>query len=110
MKKMEEWEKEFDKEFKVYRSAFEEFGKVYRTNPHSQKGTIETEIDIPIKDVKAFIRELLAHALAERDKEHYRKIRTIVLDKSGKKFGSEWKIVNKIMRYMASHLSPKESL
>lgn len=58
------WEKEFNKEFKVYQSAFEEYGKVTQ-----YLGAIPTSkeniIDFPVTKVKSFIKKQIQQAREE---------------------------------------------
>ncbi|MEK6883423.1 MAG: hypothetical protein AABY22_27595, partial [Nanoarchaeota archaeon] len=56
------WEERFDKEFKVYQSAYEKYGKVKQ---YFGTGIAPITIDFPVKSIKSFISSLL---LKQREK------------------------------------------
>lgn len=61
-------EKEFDKQFKVWQSAFEQYGKVEMIMPTGTKETV-----IPIQHIKSWINKLLK----EKDTQHAMEIAAI---------------------------------
>jgi hypothetical protein len=66
-----DWEERFDKEFKVYRSAYEEYGKVEQ---YFGVGIKKNIIDFPVSSLKSFLREEIKKARLDSARQVKREV------------------------------------
>ncbi|MEK6880678.1 MAG: hypothetical protein AABY22_13760 [Nanoarchaeota archaeon] len=60
------WEKRFNDKFKVYQSAYEQYGRIYQ---YFGEGIKKNLIDFPVNSVKSFIREEIKRVKRETAKK-----------------------------------------